>query len=83
MDPHELHTRILGICREVLRVPELEIADEHAAPDIPNYDSLAHIDILVRCQQAFEVRLTALEAGQIATFGELKELIARKLGDSA
>jgi acyl carrier protein len=83
MDAAELHARVLGICRQVLKVDDLEIDDEHAAADIPNYDSLAHIEILLRCQQAFAITLTALEAGQIANFAELKDLIRRKVREPA
>ena len=81
MTRDELHDRVLGILREVLGVPDLEVEDAHRAREIPNYDSLAHIQILVRCQQEFGIKLTAMEAGQIANFGELKGTIARKLGD--
>ena len=83
MEPHELHARVLGVCRQVLNVDDLEIDDEHAAADIPNYDSLAHIEILIRCQQAFRITLSALEAGQIANFGELKDMVRRKVRERA
>jgi acyl carrier protein len=79
MEEPELYTALVGICRQVLNAPELEIRDEHTAAEIPGYDSLAHIEILVRSQQTFGVKLTALEAGQIANFGELKSLIRRQL----
>jgi acyl carrier protein len=79
MGSAEIHERVLRICREVLRVDDLEIEDAHTAEDIPNYDSLAHIEILVRCQQVFGIALSALEAGQVANFGELKTLVGRKL----
>ena len=79
VDRDELHQRVLGICRTVLEAPALEIEDSHGARDIPGYESLIHIQILVECQKVFKLRLTALEAGQIGTFGELKELILRKL----
>ncbi len=81
MTAAELHASVLGICREVLGLPDLEIQDDHAAADIPNYDSLAHIAILVRCQQAFGIVLTALEAGQITNFGGLKDLVGRKVAE--
>jgi len=79
MEAGEIHRRVLAVCREVLRVDDLEIEDVHTAAEIPNYDSLAHIEILVRCQQEFGIVLSALEAGQVANFGELKGLVARKL----
>jgi acyl carrier protein len=83
MDTADVHDRVLGICRQVLKVDDLEIDDEHAATDIPNYDSLAHIEVLIGCQQAFGITLSALEAGQIANFGELKDLIRRKIRERA
>ena len=79
MDDAQLYADLLAICRQVLGVPDLEIADEHTAAEIPGYDSLAHIEILVRSQQAFGIELSALEAGQVANFGELKDLVRRKL----
>lgn len=75
----DLHASLVRICREVLEVEDLEIRDEHTADDIPNYDSLAHIEILIRCQREFGISLSALEAGQIASFGGLKDLVRRKL----
>lgn len=79
MNEAEVHSRVLDICRQVLGAADLEIRDEDGAKQIPNYDSLAHIGILVRCQQEFGISLGALEAGQIANFGELKALVRRKL----
>ncbi len=83
MDTAELHARVLGICRQVLNSDDLEIDDAHSAADIPDYDSLVHIEILIHCQQAFGIKLSALEAGQIANFGELKDLIGRKVRERA
>jgi acyl carrier protein len=79
MDRTEIHHRVLGICRDILGDQTLEIEDSHLARDIPGYDSLTHIQILIECQRVFQLKLTALEAGQIGSFGEMKELIWRKL----
>jgi acyl carrier protein len=83
MESHELHARVLGVCRQVLNIDDLEIDDEHSATDIPNYDSLAHIEILIACQRVFQITLSALEAGQIGNFGELKDVVRRKVRERA
>ncbi|MDD5657246.1 MAG: acyl carrier protein [Elusimicrobia bacterium] len=80
MDPNELHNQVRDIYRRVFDREELEISDETAAKDIPDWDSLAQINLIVAAEEAFRVRFQTAEIRALKNVGEFKALIAAKLG---
>ena len=81
MKIEELHEQLIEIYKEVLALDEVELKDEYSAKEIPNYDSLAHIQILIACQKKFQISLSAIEAGLVNNYGEMKEMIFEKIKD--
>ena len=82
MKIEELHDQLVEIYKEVLKVEEIELKDEYTAKEIPNYDSLAHIQVLIACQKKFPISLSAIEAGLVNSYGEMKEMIFNKINDN-
>jgi len=77
--PNEIHEHITAVLRDVFEDPSLDVRDELTAADVPAWDSLNHINLIVALEREFRVRFTAGEAIGMKNIGELKALIARKL----
>lgn len=74
------HARLQQVFREVFDDDEIEISDETTARDIPEWDSLAHVSLIVAVETAFKTRFTSAEVNGLKNVGELRRLIERKLG---
>ena len=50
-----------------------------AAKDVPDWDSLAHVKLMVQVERAFGIRFEAREVSQPQNVGELVSMIDQKL----
>jgi acyl carrier protein len=66
------------ILRE-LELEDFEINSQIMANEIPGWDSLKHISVIVAIEEAYEIRLPGREVRNLANIGELQELINDKL----
>jgi acyl carrier protein len=71
--------RLARVFREVFDDDELEIRDETTARDIPDWDSLTHVTLVVRAEAAFGVRFTSAEVSGLTCVGDLRRLLESKL----
>lgn len=63
--------RLRAVIAEALRVPH-DVIDEHSAYGRPGrWDSLGHVSILLKCEQAWGVRIDPRVAPDLASFGAL------------
>jgi acyl carrier protein len=68
----------LAICKE-LEIEEIEITDETTSRQIPGWDSLRHISIVLSIESEFGIRLRAMEVLKCQNIGELQKLIDHKV----
>lgn len=78
----EIAAALQGIFKKVLDA-DVSITSELSAADVPAWDSLNHIRLMVAVQKAFGVKFTAAEVGNLKTVGELMTLIERTRGRGA
>lgn len=78
----EIAATLQGIFSKVLDA-DVTITDELSAADVPAWDSLNHIRLMVAVQKAFAVKFTAADVGNMKSVGELLSLIERKRGRDA
>lgn len=71
--------RLIAVFRDVFDDDSVTPTAETTAADIPDWDSLAHIRLIVAVEKAFGVRFSAAEAGGMKNVGEFVELIRRKV----
>jgi acyl carrier protein len=76
--PPSLHYRLQYLFREVCNRPALEIHDNSTALSLPEWDSLAHVNLLLAVEQEFQVRFTLSEILEIDSVGALKLLLRAK-----
>ena len=71
--------RIQKVMREVLDLPDLVIGPKTAAPDVPGWDSVAHLGLIVAMEREFGIRFDLGDLRSLKNVGDWDDLIGRKL----
>jgi acyl carrier protein len=74
----EIHQKLTPIFRDVFDDPALEIKDAMTAKDVPGWDSLTYVNLIVAVEKAFAVSFTTKEVKSLANVGALIELLAKR-----
>jgi acyl carrier protein len=80
MDRADIHNQLTEVFRSVFDDPRIAIKNETTAADIPDWDSLTHINLIVAAEKKFSVRFTTKDIQGLENVGEFIDLVARKLG---
>jgi acyl carrier protein len=83
MNREEIHQRLLGIFRDVLDNESIVLSDQTTAEDVPGWDSLSHINLIVAVEKGFGISVTTRDAKRLANVGALVDLIERRVGPRA
>ena len=75
----EIQQKLTVIFRDVFDDPALEITDATTAKDIPGWDSLTHVNMIVAVEKAFGMSFTTKDVKGLANVGSLIELIGKRL----
>ena len=67
--------RLLELFRNVLGDDELVLHDDTTAHDIPDWDSLAHINLMFSIEEQFGVQFRDNEFAELANIGELRRFL--------
>lgn len=70
--------RVEKVFREVFEEPSLEISAQTKAADIPKWDSLTHINLIIALEEEFEIQFTSQEVTSMACVGDLFTLLEQK-----
>jgi acyl carrier protein len=79
MDSDDLLVEVREVFRDVFDDPNIEIARESNADSIPDWDSLAHINLLMTIQRRFKVKFTLIDMQHLKDVGDLLVLLERKI----
>ncbi len=74
-----VHPRMQQVLREVFDDDDLVVTDSTTAADVEDWDSLAHVSIIVALEREFGIRFTAAEASEVENVGALRQMIELKL----
>lgn len=74
----ELSAKVHELLAQTLQVPESGIADELTMNDVPAWDSLKHMELIVAIESAFGVELSFEEIVQMRSVGEIKAVLREK-----
>ena len=61
-----------------LNLSDLEIKEETTANNVPGWDSLKHINIILAVENQFNIKFKGLEMLRIKNVGDLQKLINSK-----
>jgi acyl carrier protein len=70
---------ITDIARLVFENPSLELTLQTSSDDIPKWDSLSHIALVVEAECRFDIRFRSNEIEELKNVGELVRLVQAKL----
>jgi acyl carrier protein len=70
---------ITDIARLVFEDPSLELKLETSSEDVPKWDSLRHIALIVEAECRFDIRFRSNEIEELKIVGELVRLIQAKM----
>jgi acyl carrier protein len=66
------------IFADVFSIPKSTVVDALALVDIPSWDSMAHMQFIVRLEETYQVQFTGDEIADILTVGDTRSaLLAR------
>jgi acyl carrier protein len=75
MISNELKTVILG----ALKLDEWDLTDATVAAEVPGWDSLSHINVVLAVEKHFGVRFKSAEVLRLKNVGDLQRLVDSKL----
>ena len=63
-----------------LNLDDFDLQDETVAPDVPGWDSLNHVNIILAVENKFAVKFKSYEVLRLKNVGDLQKLLDSKLG---
>ncbi|MFA5804760.1 MAG: acyl carrier protein [Melioribacteraceae bacterium] len=63
-----------------LNLDDFDLQDETMAPEVPGWDSLNHVNIILAVEKFFSVRFKSYEVLRLKNVGDLQKLLDIKLG---
>jgi acyl carrier protein len=79
MDSQEILAQLTDIVREVLEDDDIVLRPDMTAEDVPGWDSMAHINVIVAAEIQFGIKFRAAETEELRDIGGFVELIEAKL----
>jgi acyl carrier protein len=71
--------RLTEIVANLLEIDDLVLEPGMTARDVPGWDSLVHVQIIVASEKAFGVRFRTGEIAAVANVGELVNRVAARM----
>ena len=78
MEKNEIVSRLTPIFRDVFNDDALVVNESMTAADVPTWDSLSNINMIIAVEKAFGVKFSIKDVRKLKNVGELLELIKRK-----
>jgi acyl carrier protein len=78
MEKNEIVSRLTPIFRDVFNDDSLVVTEGMTAADVPTWDSLSNINMVIAVEKSFGVKFSIKDVRSLKNVGELLELIKRK-----
>ena len=72
-------TELTDLFREIFVDDEIVLARETSAADLPGWDSMKHIEIIIAIEQKCGVRFSSRQVESLHSVGDLVSVIDQKL----
>lgn len=80
----QLQSELQTVFRQVFDDDSLVVTEATSAADIDEWDSMAHINLIIAIEKQFDVEFSAAEIGALGrrgqTVGNLMQLLQSKIG---
>ena len=71
--------KLKKVILEVLELDDFDMQDETTADQVPGWDSLNHINVILAVEKEYNLKFKGLEILRVKNIGELQSLIDSKL----
>ncbi len=78
MDKNSVILELQPIFRDVLDLPDLQLASGSNASNVEGWDSLAHVNLVTAIEKQYRIKFALGELQALKDVGEMAELILRK-----
>ena len=78
MEKQEIYAKLTGVFQDVFDDESIVVQPELSAKDVDEWDSLAHIRVMLTVEKAFGIEFSTSEIGKLKNVGELVELVRSK-----
>jgi len=78
-----VYSQLTQIFRDVLDNDDIVLKSSTVADEVPGWDSLAHINLILATERHFKVRFSTTEIGNLSNVGELVQLIEAQVSKAA
>ena len=78
-----VHEDLQQLFRDVFGNDRIELTEETTARDIPQWDSLGHVNLMFAIEERFGVRFRGNQLAEFANVGELKRFLEQHADGSA
>ena len=78
-----VHDELEQLFRDVFGDDTIELTEETTARDVPQWDSLGHVNLMFAIEERFGVRFRGNELAEFANVGELKRFLEQHADGSA
>jgi acyl carrier protein len=79
MGTEQIYSRLTDIFHEIFEDQSIVPTPAMKAGDVPEWDSLNHINLIVAIEARFKIKFKSTELESLRNVGHLVELIERKL----
>jgi len=70
--------RLNQVFQDVFEDDAINVDESTTAADIEDWDSMKHVSLMLAVEREFQLRFSASEIAQLASVGELMELVKEK-----
>lgn len=74
-----MHERLKAVVIRTLRITDAEFRDDLAAGDVPQWDSLGHLNLLMAVEREFGISFDVADAIDIESFADLEDMVGKYL----
>ncbi len=71
-----LTKRVQSVLAEALQVPQEQVAADLAFGDLPQWDSLGHMEVMMRLEESFGVEVNAETIAQLVSVPAIVDYVA-------
>ncbi len=78
IDEAQVYARLAGIFEDVFGDESIKVTPQLSARDMEDWDSLAHIRLILTIEKAFKIKFLTSEIGNLGNVGDLVKLIKER-----
>lgn len=75
----EVRSVFTAVFRRVFDDENLKIEDATTAQDVPGWDSLTHINLIIEIEEEFGLKFTVDDIAGLKNVGEMVDMVEKKL----